>query len=93
MEKINKETFFLHNPHHPIGQNSHFGFIILCFYAKCILGLVEVIELPGVVITEFELVVLAGECTWLLPYEEQFPTLAHTQTMHSFKHIVRYIHI
>jgi hypothetical protein len=54
------------------------------------LGLVEVIELPGVVITEYELVVLSGECTWLLPYEEHFPTLAHVQNMSNFNHIVRY---
>ncbi|XP_025410388.1 serine/threonine-protein kinase 11-interacting protein isoform X2 [Sipha flava] len=50
-------------------------------------GLVEVIELPGVVITEYELVVLSGECTWLLPYEEHFPTLAHVQNMSNFNHI------
>lgn len=54
------------------------------------LGLVEVIELPGIVITEYELVVLSGECAWLLPYEEHFPTLAHVQNMNSFNRIVRY---
>lgn len=56
-----------------------------------ILGLVEIIELPGVVITEYELVILGGECVWLLPYEEQFPTLAHVQRMSEFSHIVRCI--
>lgn len=65
--------------------------VVLCLYLKIFsLGLVEVIELPGVVITEYELVVLSGECAWLLPYEEHFPTLAHVQNMSTFDRIVRY---
>lgn len=51
-------------------------------------GLAEVIELPGLLITEFELVVLGGECAWLLPYKEHFPTLAHVQNMSTFDHVV-----
>ncbi|VVC40112.1 Hypothetical protein CINCED_3A010414 [Cinara cedri] len=50
-------------------------------------GLVEVIDLPGVVITEYELVVLAGECAWLLPYENNFPTLSHVQHMTAFNYV------
>lgn len=67
---------------------TNLGFKYKFSYIFIILGLVEIIELPGVVITEFELVVLAGECAWLLPYEEHFPTLAHVQTMSSFSHAV-----
>lgn len=51
-------------------------------------GLVEIIELPGIVITEYELVVLGGECAWLIPYDEHFPTLAHVQRMSTFNRIV-----
>ncbi|XP_060854807.1 uncharacterized protein LOC132932444 isoform X2 [Rhopalosiphum padi] len=47
-------------------------------------GLVEIIDLPGIVITEYELVVLGGECAWLIPYDEHFPTLAHVQQMSAF---------
>ncbi|XP_015373187.1 PREDICTED: uncharacterized protein LOC107168329 [Diuraphis noxia] len=47
-------------------------------------GLVEIIDLPGIVITEYEVVVLGGECAWLIPYEDHFPTLAHVQQMSSF---------
>lgn len=65
--------------------------VVFYIYIILVLGLVEVIELPGVVITEYELVVLAGECAWLLPYEDHFPTLAHVQHMTSFNHVVRYI--
>jgi len=54
------------------------------------LGLVEIIDLPGIVITEFELMILGGECAWLLPYEEHFPTLAYVQNMSSFHHTVRF---
>lgn len=54
-----------------------------------ILGLVEIIDLPGFLITDFELVVLGGECAWLLPYEKQFPTLAHVQQMSTCNRIVR----
>ncbi|KAL5240878.1 hypothetical protein ACI65C_008288 [Semiaphis heraclei] len=50
-------------------------------------GLVEIIDLPGIVITEYELVVLGGECAWLIPYDEHFPTLAHVQQMSSFNRI------
>lgn len=64
---------------------------VMFFFIILVLGLVEVIDLPGVVITEYECVVLAGECAWLLPYEDHFPTLAHVQHMTSFNHVVRYI--
>lgn len=57
-------------------------------YLIFILGLVEIIDLPGIVITEYELVVLGGECAWLIPYDEHFPTLAHVQPMSAFNHIV-----
>ncbi|XP_050443704.1 uncharacterized protein LOC126847486 isoform X2 [Adelges cooleyi] len=50
-------------------------------------GLVEIIDLPGVVVTEYELVILAGECSWLFPYEESFPTISHVQLMNKLSHI------
>jgi len=62
-------------------------------YIIFILGLVEIIDLPGIVITEYELVVLGGECAWLIPYDEHFPTLAHVQQMSSFNRIVSYANL
>lgn len=64
----------------------------LCLYNIIVIiitGLVEIVELPGIVITEYELVILGGECAWLLPYEDQFPTLDHVQYMCAFINIVR----
>jgi len=45
------------------------------------------------VITEYELVVLGGECAWLIPYDEHFPTLAHVQQMSAFIRIVSYANL
>lgn len=63
--------------------------VVFCECATIITdnGLVEIIDLPGIVITEYELVVLGGECAWLIPYDEHFPTLAHVQQMSTFNHV------
>ncbi|XP_060865982.1 uncharacterized protein LOC132941813 isoform X4 [Metopolophium dirhodum] len=66
--------------------------IIHVVFCECVTiitdnGLVEIIDLPGIVITEYELVVLGGECAWLIPYDEHFPTLAHVQQMSTFNRI------
>ncbi|XP_050520499.1 serine/threonine-protein kinase 11-interacting protein isoform X2 [Daktulosphaira vitifoliae] len=50
-------------------------------------GLVEVIELPAIIITEYELVMLGGEFSWLLPYDERCPTIIHVQLMNKLNHI------
>ncbi|CAI6367244.1 unnamed protein product [Macrosiphum euphorbiae] len=63
--------------------------VVFCECATIITdnGLVEIIDLPGIVITEYELVVLGCECAWLIPYDEHFTTLAHGQQISTFNRI------